>query len=241
MRIALAIVLILCASACGPDPVRPPGTRATTDGGSQAVDAQVMDATTADTGSQDAGPADAGRLDSGLPDAGTSDSGRADAGSADTGVDAGTPDTGAALDAGGGPISVSATFTYSGGSTLELEGCYFCDATLDTGAGQTLLRFQMGGGYTLWTLTLPPGVAPGTITLVPGYDGAHVSVSESTASLPTSVRGSYLPPGQSGTLTLDEVDRRTGGVIAGRVDAVIQKLGDASSIVRVQASFRAEL
>jgi len=238
MRPVAACLLVLCFAACGAERSRSPGTRAPGgDAGGLASDSGLnpgQDGGGVDGSPADAGVQDSGALDASAPEAGPWDAGPTDAAVADSGA-------GPGLDAGGGPISVAATFTYSDGTEVDLEGCYFCDATLDDGSGQTLLRFQMGTGYLLWTLTLPAGVALGPTTLLPGFDGPHVSVSESTPELPSALHGSYLAPGQSGTLTLTELDLRPGGAVAGTVDARITKLGNASVNVRLQAQFRAQL
>lgn len=228
MRRALFLLFVAPVLACEASE-----GRSLEPGGSDAaapLDGALPDADAApsDVGAIDGGGLDAGRLDAGPSDAGTLDAGEFDAGTAPT------------PDAGAEPITVSATFTFSTGDQLEHQGCYFCDATLD-GVGGALLRFQMGGGYTIWTLTLPAGTVAGSHTLVPGYEGPNLSLSTSASELSAEARGSYLPPSQSGSLRLGEVDLRAGGVVAGTVDVTLAKPTDASTRVRLQASFRAEL
>ncbi len=226
-----AICVCLVIMGCGSERRPAPGTRAdvgpVADTGNQSPDdAGIADATIIDVGAQDAAT-----IDGGLSDAQASDSGFLDASAADA----------TAIDAGGGPISVQTNLTFSDGTVRNLSGCYFCDFTLDNGAGQSLVRFQMGAGYTIWSLTLPAGIGVGSVTLPEDFSGAHISLSESDSSVPSAIRGSYMPPGQTGTLTLSVADIREGGRIVGEVDAVLQKLGSPGVSVRLRATFSAEL
>ena len=128
---------------------------------------------------------------------------------------------------------------YSGSGvdeTANLDDCYYCDAS-DLGT-HIMLRYQQGQGWTIWALYIPIDSSTGSQSLTSDYSGAYVTLSANDSSLPETAQGFYPSTSSSGTIHLTSCDPTSGGVIAGEIDATLEKDGVTAHLT---ATFSAQM
>lgn len=122
------------------------------------------------------------------------------------------------------PFWANSNIHYNGSGVDEiatLDDCYYCDAS-DLGS-HIMLRYQQGEGWTIWALYIPIDSSTGSQNLTSDYSGAYVTLSANDSSLPETAQGFYPSTSSSGTIHLTSCDLSSGGVIAGEIDATLEK------------------